>query len=120
MNKKLLVGLLAVVALFLAVNSAAQAQLLLVTGEYRITHVDRSRLRLGVCLRDADPDRRQNWVYVNTNTVMTHRIFLEDGSFKDETMDWSSFFDYARKGAIIKVHGGRDWDMSIDAKHIWI
>ncbi|MBQ7567929.1 hypothetical protein IJT17_03910 [bacterium] len=120
MNKKLLVSLLAVLALLIAVRSAADAQILLVTGEYRITHVDRSKLRLGVCLRDADPDRRQNWVYVNTNTVLTHRIFFGDGSFKDETMDWSSFFDLASKGAIIKVHGGRDWDMSIDAKHIWI
>lgn len=120
MYKKVMFGVMAVLALALFLQGTAQAQVLLVSNEYRITHVDRPDLRLGVCEKDADPDRRQNWVYVNTDTVLTRRVFLGDGSFKDETLDWSTFFSLVRKGMVIKVHGGRDWNMSIDAKQIWI
>lgn len=120
MRNKLLVGLLAVTALFLLVATAAQAQLILVTSEYQVTHVDRAKQRIGVAIKGDDPDRRQNWVYVKSNTVINHRVWLGDGSFRDETMDWSTFFSYIHKGSIIKVHGGRDWNMSIDAKEIWV
>lgn len=110
------------VAVVLAVlaNSMAWAQILMVTGEYRVTHVDRAEQRLGIALRDADPNVRQNWVYVKADTKIVRRLFMGDGAFKDEVMTWNEFFDYAKKGTLIKVHGGRDWDGSIDAKKIWL
>ena len=120
MNKKIALTLATLAAIFIWVGQTAHAQMILVNQDYRITHIDRATQRLGVCLVDADPNVRQNWVYIKTNTVITRRVFFDNGSFKDETMDWSSFFSLIKKGDVIKVHGGRDWDMSIDAKHIWI
>jgi hypothetical protein len=35
-------------------------------------------------------------------------------------MTWNGFFDYVRKGTKLKVHGGRNWDGTIQAKKIWL
>lgn len=98
----------------------AQAQILMVTGDYRVTHVDRDEQRIGIALRDDDPNVRQNWVYVKSDTVIIRRIWLRGGAFRDERMSFNGFFDYVRKGTKLRVHGGRDWDGSIDAKKIWL
>lgn len=98
----------------------AQAQLLMVTGEYRVTNVDQDEQRIGIALRDDNPNKRQNWVYVKADTVIVRRIWLGGGAFRDERMTFNGFFDYVRKGTKLRVHGGRDWDGSIDAKKIWL
>lgn len=97
----------------------AQAQLLTVTGEYRVTNVDRSGQRIGVALREADANVRQNWIYVKPDTKIVKRAFLKNGTFKDEIMTFNGFFDYVKKGTMLKVEGGRDWDKSIHARKIW-
>lgn len=106
--------------LFLVAAGPAQAQLLSVTGEYRITNVDQAGQRVGVALRDADPNIRQNWVYIKPDTRIVKRTFLPGGVFKDENWTFNGFFEKARKGMKIKVEGGRDWDKSIHAKKIWL
>lgn len=111
---------LALSALFLFAAVPAQAQLLSVTGEYRVTNVDRGHQRVGVALRDADPNVRQNWVYIKPDTKIIKRNFLPGGVFKDEIWTFNGFFDQAKKGMKFRVEGGRDWDKSIHAKKIWL
>lgn len=110
---------LVLVAAGLAVGQA-RAQLLMVTGEYRVTHVDRAHQRVGIALREADPNVRQNWVNVSPETKIVRRVWLGGGAFRDEVMTWNGFFEYVRKGTKLKVHGGRDWDGEIEAKKIWL
>ncbi len=98
----------------------AQAQILMVTGEYRVTDVDRPEQRIGIALRADDPNRRQNWVHVRSDTRIVRRVWLQGGAFRDEVMTWNGFFDYVHKGTLLKVHGGRNWDGSITAKKIWL
>lgn len=113
--------LLTVSLFFLSLGLApAQAQLLSVTGEYIVTNVDRSGQRVGIALRDADPNVRQNWVYVKPDTRIVKRKFLSGGVFKDEVWHFNDFFAYVKKGTKLKVEGGRDWDKSIHAKKIWM
>ncbi len=93
--------------------------MLSVTGEYRVVNVDRGGQRVGVALRDAAPNKRQNWIYVKPETKIVKRIFLGGGAFRDEIMTFNGFFDYVKKGTQFRVEGGRDWDRSIHAKKIW-
>lgn len=111
---------LAITALLFFAVTPAQAQLLSVTGEYRVVSVDRPNQRVGVALRDADPNVRQNWVYIKPDTKIVKRNFLPGGTFKDEIWTFNGFFDYAKKGTKFRVEGGRDWDKSIHAKKIWL
>lgn len=109
-------------ALFLvwgALSQPAQAQILMVTGDYRVTAVDQAEQRLGIALRDADPNVTQNWVYLKYNTEIVRRVWLHNGSFKDQKLKWNEFLSIVKKGTLLRVHGGRDWDGSIDAKKIW-
>ncbi len=119
MNKRWMVLALALLILA-SLAGRAQAQILMVTGEYRVTDVDRSGQRLGVALRADDPDRRQNWVNVRSDTKIVRRVWLKGGAFRDEVMTWNGFFDHVRKGTQLKVHGGRGWDGTITAKKIWL
>jgi hypothetical protein len=91
-----------------------------VTGEYVVTNVDRAGQRVGIALRDADPNLRQNWVYVKPETKIVKRNFLPGGVFKDEVWTFNGFFDKVKKGTKLKVQGGRDWDKAIHAKKIWL
>lgn len=114
-------AILAVIFVGLGGASTAQAQILLTTGEYRVVVVDKAEQRLGIAELEANPNRRQNWIYVKYNTELMRRVTPQpdDGEFRYEKVDWSEFFNDIKKGALITVHGGRDWDRSIDAKKIW-
>lgn len=110
--------LLALVALVVA-TAPARAQILLVTGEYRIVDLDRDNNRIGVALPEAKPDVRQNWIYVKLETEIVKR-HSRDGWSKDETLTPEGFWSAVRKGEMMKVQGGRGWDGSITAKKIWL
>lgn len=97
-----------------------QAQLLLVTGEYRVTEVDPAKDQFGVALRDADPNVTQNWVHIDKETTLVVRDYQGDGTFKDITVQGEEAFKYLAPGKKLRVHGGRDWDNSIVAKKIWM
>jgi hypothetical protein len=101
---------------------AANAQLLLATGRYRVVSVDRAEQRFGVALPDDSPKVRQTWVYLKPDTVMVRRNYAGNGYFKDEFITYNAMYDVLnnQKGKLIKIHGGRDWDSSIDAKKIWM
>ncbi len=116
--KNFLTPLLFLLLVFAA--APAQAQLLNVTGEYRVTEVDRANQRVGVALREANPNKRQNWIYIKPDTKIVKRAFLKNGTFKDEIWTFNGFFDYAKKGTMLRVEGGRDWDKSIHAKKMWL
>ena len=99
----------------------AQAQIVLTTGEYRVVVVDKAEQRLGIAELSANPNRRQNWVYIKYNTEIMKRVSPnpDDGEFRYEKVGWAEFFSTIKKGSLVVVHGGRDWDRSIDAKKIW-
>lgn len=106
----------------LAPVGVAQAQLLYVTGKYRVVSVDHSDNRFAVALPDADPNERQNWVYIEDDTRMAVREYYPNGTFRDRIITSEGILDVLSRhvGEVVKVHGGRDWDGSIDAKALWM
>lgn len=102
--------------------STANAQLLLVTDRFRVVSVDQAEQRIGVARPDDNPKVRQTWVYLKPDTVMVRRSYDRAGYFKDEFITYNAMYEVLRnhKGKLIKIHGGRDWDSSIDAKKIWM
>lgn len=117
---KNLVLTLLVAGAALSSGQIAEAQLVVVTSPYRVVSVDRAQQRIGVALPDANPNKRQTWIYVKPDTRASMRKRAGNGFF-DEQMSFNGIFDaaQARKGSLIKVHGGRDFDGSIDAKTVW-
>jgi hypothetical protein len=69
---------------------------------------------------DADPNHRQNWVYLKNSTTVVKRQEVGGGAFQEEPSSLSEAFAGVRKGALIRVHGGRDWDGSINVKRLEI
>lgn len=101
---------------------AAEAQLVLVESKYRIVEVDQFENRIGVALPDANPNEVQTWVYVKSDTRASKRNYTGNGYYRDEQLTPNGVLNAAerREGELIKVHGGRDFDGSIDAKAIWM
>lgn len=99
-------------------SSPAEAQLLTVTGDYRVVELDKDNQRVGVSLPEASPGKRQNWVYLRATTDIVRRQENEEGWFKEDRLTFDSFFETAKPGDILKVHGGRRWDKGITAKRI--
>ncbi|MGM9998781.1 MAG: hypothetical protein ACI38Q_05255 [Candidatus Bruticola sp.] len=99
----------------------AQAQIVLTTGNYRVVVIDKAQQRLGIAELDANPNRVQNWIYIKHNTEIMKQLHSDaDGNeFRYDKVNWSKFFGEIKKGDLVKVHGGRDWDRSIDAKKLW-
>jgi hypothetical protein len=91
-----------------------------VTGKYRVVEIDKENHRLGVALHEADPGKVQNWVYIDLGTVIVRRIHGDDGWKKDVEVSPTDLFTVVKKGDLMQVHGGRDWDGSINAKKIWM
>lgn len=110
------VFLAALLSIFFSM-SEAEAQLIPVTETYRVVVVDRAEQRIGIARINDSPDVRQNWVYIKERTEIVHRIW-RDKEFRDEVIDWNEFFRLIKKGHCIRVHGGRNFDTSIDAKSI--
>ena len=124
MNTKVINFLLIAVALVsgvLLTQEKAEAQLIVVESKYRIVEVDRAEQRIGVAREDDDPNKRQTWVYVKPDTRSSLRTHHGNGLFRDENLSFNGILDVAekREGGLFKVHGGRDFDGSIDAKTIW-
>lgn len=103
-------------------SESVEAQLISVESQYRIVEVDRFENRIGVALPDADPNTRQNWVYIKSDTRASMRHSLGNGVFRDETMSPNGVLNAAesRVGGLMKINGGRDFDGSIDAKKVWM
>ena len=101
-------------------SSPAQAQILSVTGDYRVTDVDRGQQRIGIALRDDNPNHRENWVYIKPDTRIILRQFIGHGAFKDYDISFNEAWTVIHKGTKLRVHGGRDWDRSIVAYKIWM
>ncbi len=98
-----------------------QAQLLTVTGEFRIVKLSRDQQRIGVARVEDDPRVRQNWIYIKHDTIIHQKIVTQNGETKEIILDrdqlWEAMKPYI--GKVMKVHGGRDWNGTIDAKDIW-
>ena len=101
-------------------TAPAEAQLLTVTGDYRITDVDKANQRVGIAIREDDPNRRQNWLYIRPDTHINVRRQVGRGAFRDEQVSWEGAWSVLKKGRKIRIHGGRDWDGTIVAKKIWM
>lgn len=109
--------------LFLILASSwASAQLMTVTGEFRIVTLDPEHMRVGIARVEDDPTLRQNWVYIKKDTVVIERQDLGGGKFRDEVVTREGLWKALekRKGQVIRVHGGRDWNGTIDAKNLWL
>ena len=118
--RKLLLGMVAAATLTLiGPSQPSQAQILLVTGNYRVTEVDPAHERFGVALPEAKPIT-QNWVYMAPHTEVDWRVTNRGGWHKDEHLSYTQFFEQIRPGTLIRVHGGRRWDGEISGKKVWI
>ena len=121
MKKLLLSATLAMLGLIVVPGPrSSQAQLLLVTGDYRITEMDEDNQRFGVALPEARPDVTQNWCYVEPKTDILHKVTNSQGWSKEEKLNYYQFFKNAKKGTMVRIHGGRRWDGGITAKSLAI
>ena len=119
--RKLLLGLASAVALACVVPpQASQAQILLVSGNYRITELDQAHERFGVALPEAKPNETQNWIYIGTTTDIQRRVTNRQGWHKDDKLNFYQFFEQVRPGTMLKIHGGRRWDGQITGKKVTI
>lgn len=110
----LLLALMTLAAVF-----PAQAQLVTVKAEYRVVETQAGKQRVGVALPDANPDTRQNWIYVKATTKFVKRTNLGNQTFRDEVLTYDGFFNTVKKGDILRVNGGRGWDGTMTAKDIY-
>lgn len=124
MFKKTLYSIGAALALLLIVGiQPSSAQLIVVENDFRIVSVDQDDNRIGIAQPDADPKVRQNWLYLEDDVRLSIRESIGGGAFRDAVYtDKNVIFNVMRKnkGQLIKIHGGRDWDGSIDASKIWM
>ena len=118
MNKQTLTRLFLILLTLLAL-APAQAQLVTVKAEYRVVEKQPKKQRVGICLLEANPDKRQNWLYVKATTKFVKRTYLGKQTFRDEVLTYDGFFNTVKKGDILRVNGGRGWDGSITAKSIY-
>lgn len=117
--KRHLILTLAVTLLCLIASSSAHAQLVTVKAEYRVVETQSNKQRVGIALPEADPNQRQNWLYVKATTKFVKRTKLGNQTFRDEVLTYEGFFNTVKKGDILRVNGGRGWDGTITAKGIY-
>ncbi len=112
-----------VLSLFLILMlQPSSAQLIVVENDFRIVSVDQSENRIGIAMPDADPNVRQNWLYLEDDVRLSIRQNV-GGAFRDRVYtDKNIIFNVMRanRGQLMTIHGGRDWDGSIDASKIWM
>ena len=104
----------------LLVQVAATAALVEVDTTYRVTKIKHADRKFGIALMDADPEDTQNEVWVDEETKFWRVIKLKDGTTKEVPMTIPKFFTVLRKGHIVRIHAGRDWDKSLHAYEIWL
>lgn len=112
--------LIAVLGILLTTTDKSSGQILLASGEYRVTNVDSDHARIGVALLESKPEERQNWIYITGTTLVTKRHSNGDGWFRDEKLSYESFFESVRPGDKLRVEGGRRWDGGVTAHKIWM
>lgn len=105
--------------LLLMVACPAQAQLVTVKADYRVVDTQSAKQRVGVALPEANPDKRQNWMYVKATTKFVKRTKIDAQTYRDEVLTYDGFFATVKKGDMIRVNGGRGWDGTITAKSIY-
>lgn len=108
-----------IAALLLLAAVPAAAQILWVTGTYRVVSVDPNRHRIGIQILEADPGVRQNWCYLDLDSKMIHRVTDGEGWQRDEELWAQQILKTLKPGDEVRIRGGRDWDMSIKAKMMW-
>ncbi|GMU54914.1 MAG: hypothetical protein AMXMBFR33_40600 [Candidatus Xenobia bacterium] len=104
-----------------ALVGTASAQVLTVDSNYRIVTLKPDEHGFDIQLvEERDPHDAQNWVYFKLETKIYQEIIRDDGSRKVFELTPQKFFKLAKVGDIVRVQGGRDWDMSIAAYKIWL
>lgn len=106
--------------LVLLVHIAAWAALVEVDTTYRVTEVKQAERIFGIALLTDDPNETQNDVYLEPDTKIYRVIKFKNGLTKDYPVEQAKFFTILRKGDIVRVHAGRDWDGSLRAYQIWL
>lgn len=102
------------------IQLAASAALVEVDTTYRVTKIKHQDRTFGIALLQDDPEDTQNEVWVEENTKIWRVLKLKDGTTKEVPMTTAKFFVNLRKGDILRVHAGRDWDGSLHAYEIWL
>lgn len=98
----------------------ARAQLLWVTGDYKVVCLDESHHRIGISLAGEPNDKRQNWCYLNLDSQMLVKVYDAQGWYKEVTVPSHQILEQLKPGDQIRINGGRAWDLSITAKKIWL
>lgn len=113
-------ALLSLLAL-LAFSLPARAQLLWVTGDYRVVVLDSEHHRIGISLLSApDQTRRQNWCYLTMNTKLVRKVYDAEGWMREEPVPAHNILEELKPGDVVRIHGGRAFDLSITARTIWV
>lgn len=108
MNRRAILTVLLTLSAFLALPSAASAQIVTVDKEYRVLEVDSTHRLLKVADAEKEGDKEDATVLVTSET----KLFVLGKELPNFT--WRLL----RKGMKITVSGGMTWDLKVKAKQI--
>ena len=97
----------------LLLPALSNAALLNVDTTYRITEVKADERVFGIALMSDDPDVTQNDVYFEADSKCYREMRFSNGTRKEIPVTIEKFFKLIKRGDVVKVKGGRDWDGSI-------
>ncbi len=117
LTRTVLLSLLALLVFSLPVR----AQLLWVTGDYRVVVLDSEHHRIGISLLSApDQTRRQNWCYLTMSTRLVRKVYDPEGWMREESVPAHEILEELKPGDVVRINGGRAVDLSITARTIWV
>lgn len=106
------------VLLLFLLTGGSWAALINVDTDYRVTEVRREQREFGIALLSDNPNETQNDVFFGSDTRCYREIRYRNGTRKEIPVTIERFFKILKKGDIVRVQGGRDWDGSIHAYEV--
>jgi hypothetical protein len=110
--------LLLLLSLLLLAPVACTGALINVDTDYRVTEVKPDERVFGIALLSDNPDETQNDVYFGDDSQCYREVHLRNGTLKEYKVSVDKFLKLLKKGAQVRVRGGRDWDGSIHAYQV--
>ena len=107
--------LLLLLSLLLLAPVACTGALINVDTDYRVTEVKPDERVFGIALLSDNPDETQNDVYFGDDSQCYREVHLRNGTLKEYKVSVDKFLKLLKKGAQVRLRGGRNWDGSIHA-----
>lgn len=106
--------------LLVLLTAVGGAALINVDTDYRVTEIKKEERIFGIAILTDNPNETQNEVYFGADTHCYREMRFANGTMKEIPVTIERFFKILKKGDIVRVKGGRDWDGAIHGYEIRI